>query len=137
MKSWNEIKEAILSASDVLLITHINPDGDAIGSTLALALALQTLGKNVACVCDGKIMEKYTFLGRMGALGKPEEQQERAFGLAIAIDCAGREPALGQGGEALRQGPARTSTSTTHNTNIRLRAFKRSGKRILQRRAYL
>jgi phosphoesterase RecJ-like protein len=87
MQILNEIKDAILAAQDILLITHVNPDGDAIGSTLALHTALGKMEKRSVCVCDGRIVEKYYYMNKAGILYRPEEQQKR-FDLAIAIDCA-------------------------------------------------
>ena len=87
MQKPNEIAAEIKKASDILLITHVNPDGDAIGSTLALQTALKKLEKNVIGVCDGRVVEKYAYLERAGKLEYPEDH-EREFELAIAIDCA-------------------------------------------------
>lgn len=44
------------------LATHINPDGDALGSTLALALALEALGKETVIYDRDRIPEFYRFL---------------------------------------------------------------------------
>jgi len=87
MQKMNEIKNAITAASDIIIITHVNPDGDAIGSSLALQTALKKLRKQAVCVCDGKVMEKYFFLEPIGRLEAPEDF-DRKFELAIAIDCA-------------------------------------------------
>ncbi|OPL08385.1 MAG: hypothetical protein AVO33_10535 [delta proteobacterium ML8_F1] len=43
----NSIVEAIVQHHDFLIMPHMHPDGDAVGSSLALALALEALGKNV------------------------------------------------------------------------------------------
>ena len=45
----NDIVKAIDNSPSVALITHINPDGDAIGSTLALMHALDKIG-NLGCI---------------------------------------------------------------------------------------
>lgn len=87
MQKPNEIADAIKEASDILLITHVNPDGDAIGSTLGLKAALTRMGKNAISICDGKVVEKYAYLESAGALEFPDDH-ERDFELAIAIDCA-------------------------------------------------
>ena len=42
-----QIIEQINSNQRFLVVAHENPDGDAIGSTLALALALRDMGKDV------------------------------------------------------------------------------------------
>ena len=40
----NDIVQLIAESSSIALITHINPDGDAIGSTIALMHALDKIG---------------------------------------------------------------------------------------------
>lgn len=50
----NEIVQLLHGARRILIAAHECPDGDAIGSTLALALALRQMGKDVvACNVDG------------------------------------------------------------------------------------
>ena len=43
------VADAIRSHDRFLLVTHENPDGDALGSILALKLALDQLGKDSLC----------------------------------------------------------------------------------------
>ncbi len=47
---------------DFLLVSHQDPDGDTIGSVIALHLALQKKGKKSSMYCPSKIPETYTFL---------------------------------------------------------------------------
>ena len=47
-----------------LLTTHINPDGDGLGSEAALALWLQRSGKSVAILNDAVVPVAFTFLAR-------------------------------------------------------------------------
>jgi phosphoesterase RecJ-like protein len=62
----NEALKAFGSALDsverILLTTHINPDGDAIGSVLALRGILRMLGKQAEVVMSDRIPDKYLFL---------------------------------------------------------------------------
>lgn len=87
METFSGLKKSLLAASNILLITHVNPDGDAVGSTLALSHALQKMQKNTVSVCDGKIVEKYRFLKGVDGIVQPEEA-DGVFDLAVAIDCA-------------------------------------------------
>ena len=57
-----EMLSALHSANSILLCTHIFPDGDAIGSALALALALESLGKRVTVSCADPVPGCYRFL---------------------------------------------------------------------------
>jgi phosphoesterase RecJ-like protein len=49
-KAVQEIRDAILQRQRFLLTSHARPDGDAIGSQLAMAYALKALGKSAQCV---------------------------------------------------------------------------------------
>ena len=63
MKAEAKRAEEMLSgSSDIAVITHERPDGDAIGSMLALTLALQARGKQVWPVLAGGLPEKWHFL---------------------------------------------------------------------------
>jgi phosphoesterase RecJ-like protein len=55
-------REVILQHQSFLITTHINPDGDGIGSELALARFLQGMGKNVRVVNSTPTPKKYRFL---------------------------------------------------------------------------
>ena len=50
------------NAEDVLILTHMNPDGDTLGSGFALMLGLRQLGKRVKLVNNDPIPKKYHFL---------------------------------------------------------------------------
>jgi len=54
--------EQIRTAQKILLLTHQNPDGDALGSLLALYLVLKQLGKDVTAVVPGQIPGSLKFL---------------------------------------------------------------------------
>lgn len=59
---WQEILNIIRQANSFILTTHINPDGDGIGSAYALTELLKAMGKQVKFVCDSLIPEKFRFL---------------------------------------------------------------------------
>jgi phosphoesterase RecJ-like protein len=50
---WSIAIEAVNNAASILVVTHVNPDGDAIGSLLGLATALREMGKQVQTAVDG------------------------------------------------------------------------------------
>jgi phosphoesterase RecJ-like protein len=78
-------------ASRILLITHVSPDSDAIGSTLGLAHALRQRGKTVTPACVDAIRDRFDILP-----GHTEVvmQASGTFDLVIALDC-GDELRLG------------------------------------------
>jgi bifunctional oligoribonuclease and PAP phosphatase NrnA len=49
-------------AKNIVITTHIHPDADGIGSEIALCLALRELGKNVICVNEEPLLERYKYL---------------------------------------------------------------------------
>ena len=69
------------------VLSHIRPDGDALGSQLALALSLQQLGKKVRVWNEDGMLEKYSFLPRGDLLTKPPHTAEDVD-VAIALDTA-------------------------------------------------
>ena len=68
-------------------MSHVRPDGDALGSQLALALSLQQLGKEVRVWNEEGMLEKYSFLPRAELVTKPPSIPED-FDCAIALDTA-------------------------------------------------
>lgn len=57
-----QILEIIRSRDGFAITAHVRPDGDALGSELALMLALESLGKKVAIVNKDPVPERYTTL---------------------------------------------------------------------------
>jgi len=80
-----EVINAIKKAKSVIILTHTDPDGDAIGSMIAVHLALKGMGKKTAMYCNNPVPEMYQFLPESGkvkdSLGKGK------FDLAVAVDC--------------------------------------------------
>ncbi|MDO8686872.1 MAG: DHH family phosphoesterase [Candidatus Berkelbacteria bacterium] len=54
--------ELIRESEKILLLTHVNPDGDALGSLLALQMILTKLGKEAIAVCSEPIPSAFQFL---------------------------------------------------------------------------
>jgi phosphoesterase RecJ-like protein len=69
------------------VMSHVRPDGDALGSQLALALSLQQLGKEVRVWNEEGMLEKYSFLPHAELVTKPPSDPEQ-FDVAIALDTA-------------------------------------------------
>ncbi len=56
------ILEDIQSSTDVVLISHVHPDGDALGSLFGLASVLEDAGKNVFCFVEEPVSYLFQFL---------------------------------------------------------------------------
>ena len=76
-------------AKRLALISHISPDGDTVGSTLALRLAFLSLGKEVDVICDGEIPEHIRFLKGADCYIRPE-QATGHYDTVISIDGSDR-----------------------------------------------
>src|SRR5688572_27495061 len=59
---WEQAKLLIDSAQTIATVTHVNPDGDAIGSMLGLTLALREQGKTVTPIVDGGCPRHFEFI---------------------------------------------------------------------------
>lgn len=59
---WTEAVAAVDSASRIVVVTHVQPDGDAIGTLLGLANALRAAGKQVDVAVDGGVPDYLRYL---------------------------------------------------------------------------
>jgi phosphoesterase RecJ-like protein len=84
------IAEEIGKSHTIAVLTHVRPDGDAIGSQLALTLSLSKLGKTVSAWNEDGLPEAFNFLHRSELVVIPPTDA-RTFDLAIALDTATRD----------------------------------------------
>ncbi len=85
--TFEEIARAICQHQRIAVLSHVRPDGDALGSQIALALSLQKLGKHVRVWNEDGMLEKYSFVPRAEIVSKPPAAPEDVD-LAIALDTA-------------------------------------------------
>jgi phosphoesterase RecJ-like protein len=88
MSDLQAIAAAVREHDRFLVVTHENPDGDALGSLLATTLALRRLGKDAEMVLMGEapLPSEYHFLALDGLLREPPgDMDERVL---VAVDCA-------------------------------------------------
>src|SRR5947208_4720536 len=98
------VANAIRSHDRFLLVTHENPDGDALGSILALKLALDQLGKDSVMYLYGEapLPVEYSFMPLAELRRRlPDDCRERVL---IAVDCA-NESRIGPEPEPLEGAP--------------------------------
>ena len=85
MTTLDNIVEEIKKAESIVVLTHETPDGDAIGSSLAMYNALKQIGKNVDVIIP-ECPRNFDFLA--GAKDVKKEGKTDNYDLAIALDCA-------------------------------------------------
>lgn len=81
----DNILEEIKKAETIVLLAHENPDGDAIGSVLAMGLALKSMGKNPDVIIR-EFPRTFNFLP--GANEVKQNSDVQKYDLAISLDCA-------------------------------------------------
>lgn len=80
----DEIKIQIDKAQDIVILTHENPDGDAMGCSLAMYNALKQLNKNVDVIIP-EFSKCFNFLPGAEDIKK---ESDKHYDLAIAVDCS-------------------------------------------------
>lgn len=82
-----KIVELIRKNNSFLILSHINPDGDSIGSQLALAQALTQLGKTVGLVHPQPIPEMYMALPFSDKI-EIKPQIDKQYQIIFFIECS-------------------------------------------------
>ncbi len=101
MISLSELAKKIKNEKSIALFCHVRPDGDCLGSALALKKALKTLGVKAEVFCDDAVPSRFFFLNDTKTVKSNFDKSYDAF---IAIDCADITR-LGSFGEAFLSHP--------------------------------
>jgi phosphoesterase RecJ-like protein len=89
-----KIAEALKSRQHILLLNHVSPDGDCLGSTLALARALRVRGQRATIGSADGVPEIYRFLPGSDAVLAEISDAER-FDAVVFMECSSPERAGG------------------------------------------
>ncbi len=81
----DNILEEIKKAKTIVILTHENPDGDAIGSSLAIYMTLKQMGKQPDLIIP-ELPRVYSFMPNVEEIKK--EGHAEPYDLAIAVDSA-------------------------------------------------
>ncbi len=87
---FKEIADRIMKADKIAIVAHASPDGDAVGSTMGLTLALRKLGKDVDILSKEPAPENMSYLplfSEYGALEMLKEDRE----LLLTLDCGNKD----------------------------------------------
>jgi phosphoesterase RecJ-like protein len=83
---WEAAVARICSATSLLLICHVSPDGDAIGSLLGLGLGLRSLDKKLTLACESSLPVKFSFLPGFESIVNTIDSYK--FDLVIGLDSS-------------------------------------------------
>jgi phosphoesterase RecJ-like protein len=84
--AWEQAVELIQRSTRPLLICHVYPDGDAIGSLLGLGLGLRALGKTPTLACEHPSPPKFSFLSGYDTIVNTLDSDQ--FDLVIGLDSS-------------------------------------------------
>ncbi len=80
-----QIRQLFQSANSFLIVSHIRPDGDAVGSLLGLGLALQETGKKVQMVLNDGAPSSFTHLPGASQITR---KAQPGFEIAVVLDAS-------------------------------------------------
>lgn len=85
--TFAEIGSLLRSRQRFVVMSHFRPDGDALGSTLAMGLCLRALGKDVTMWNHDVVPEKFHYLPEHALVQQPPDEPQE-FDVAIMLDTA-------------------------------------------------
>lgn len=113
MNDLSYIASLLQEKDDFTLIAHVSPDGDTLGSSLALYHALLKMGKKAQIVCQNSVPMVYAYLPGSDSFCQPEQAEQTPY--VICVDCAAIDR-LGTA-EKLFRGASHTVNIDHHATN--------------------
>lgn len=82
---------ALQNARQVMVCGHVSPDGDAVGSVLAMGAALRGMGKQVTMALQDAVPENLSFLPGTKEIVNPDALDAAAFDTVVVLDVASVE----------------------------------------------
>jgi len=83
-----EAAKLLKQAHTIVLVSHVGPDGDTLGSTLALQSALTQMDKKVTVMVDDKIASTYNFMPGIASYVRPAEGDKYQADLLVVVDAS-------------------------------------------------
>ena len=117
-EEWKRIAFLIERAERIFITTHVNPDGDAIGSEIAFSLFLRKLGKKVRIINHTQTPEVYSYLDTDTIIEQLPENPDASFrpsenDLVVFLDL-GKMERSGSTGPFLVNSPASVAVIDHH-----------------------
>lgn len=85
--SFEEIAAVLRERQRFVVVSHVRPDGDALGCTIAMGLSLRAMGKDVTLWNEDGMLEKLDFLPGAELVSTPAAQPQD-FDVLVALDTA-------------------------------------------------
>lgn len=85
VEAWSTAEGLLRRANNILAITHVSPDGDAIGSLLAFTLAMRSLGKFVLPTCQDFPPQRFDYLNGFRDI---KQSAQGEFDLIVGLDSS-------------------------------------------------
>ena len=103
--------QIIQTSQRILIVSHIRPDGDAVGSVLGLGLALSTIGKDVQMILEDGVPKSFRHLTGSDRINK---RIEDPCDCSVVLDCSD----LNRTGKIFLDGSCPNINIDHHNTNL-------------------
>lgn len=88
-QSLQQTHKFLLEHDDYLVVSHVQPDGDAVSSTLAVGWLLSCLGKKYTMLNEGPIPKRMEYLWHAGEImNMASSEPTRQYSNVICVDCA-------------------------------------------------
>jgi phosphoesterase RecJ-like protein len=88
METVKKIVDKIMESNSIVIFSHVSPDGDSIGTSIALYLSLKEMGKEVYNCVDDKIPNVYNFLYGSEDIVSHDSLNKNNYDCLIFLDCA-------------------------------------------------
>ncbi|MEE8432865.1 MAG: DHH family phosphoesterase [Candidatus Desulfatibia sp.] len=85
----DKIISHLQNSKSILVVSHANPDGDAIGSLIAMGLSLKAISKKTTLYNESPIPAVYRFLPEANSVVR--EVGDQNFDTAVILDCSDLE----------------------------------------------
>lgn len=83
-------RDELASASTVLIGTHLNPDGDALGSALAMGMYLDAIGLRCEVLCHHSAPRNLRFLPGVNRVRQEPKEEKYDLGIILDLDSMDR-----------------------------------------------
>lgn len=88
--TFGQIRHTLDAATRICVASHVRPDGDAYGCTIAMALHLRSLGKEVVAWNEEGMTDKFRYLPENGLVVAPPDERHE-FDVFLALDTSTKE----------------------------------------------